>query len=146
MSPASGIAPDAPLEFRLLLGLLSPRGGGAETRELLARPPDWERVVRLAGRHKVLPHVYRALREGFRDSAPAEALQRLEDEAGANARRNLMLTGRLLKLLTLLAAAGVEAVPFKGPLLALSAYGDSSMRQFADLDLLVRPADVPRAR
>ena len=146
MSPASGISFDARPEFDLLVRLLSPQGGEERARELLGNGLDWERLAVLAGHHKVLPHVYVALGGRLRELVPAEALRRLEEEVGANARRNLMLSGRLLKLLALLAAAGVEAVPFKGPLLAVSAYGDSSMRQFVDLDLLVRPADVPRAR
>jgi hypothetical protein len=36
-------------------------------------------------------------------------------------------------------------VPFKGPALAVQAYGDLSLRQYDDLDLLIHEADVPRA-
>ncbi|MEK7856765.1 MAG: nucleotidyltransferase family protein, partial [Acidobacteriota bacterium] len=32
-----------------------------------------------------------------------------------------------------------QILPFKGPLLALQAYGDISMRRFGDLDVLVKP-------
>jgi hypothetical protein len=40
---------------------------------------------------------------------------------------------------------GIPILPHKGPLLALAAYGDLAMRQFADLDILIHPSDLPRA-
>src|SRR5690606_38660962 len=45
-----------------------------------------------------------------------------------------------------LARAGVAALPFKGPTLAAWLYGDPGLRPGADLDLLVAPGDVLRAR
>lgn len=146
MSPASGINFDAPPEFGLLLRLLSRREQPEEARGVFDRGVDWGRLVALALHHKVAAQLYAALGGELRGYVPAEALKQLEGQVRGNARRNLLLTSRLLKLLALLDAEGIRAVPFKGPLLALSAYGDSAMRQFSDLDLLVRPADVPRVR
>src|SRR5262249_22989147 len=40
----------------------------------------------------------------------------------------------------------IPAVPFKGPALAASAYGNLALREFADLDILLLERDVPRAR
>jgi hypothetical protein len=146
MSPASGIASNAPPEFALLLHLLSPREKAEGARAIINSGVDWGRLVRLAAHHKVLGQLYAALGGELRGHIPEEALKHLEVQVQGNARRNLLLTAKLLKLLALLDAEGIRAVPFKGPLLALSAYGDSAMRQFSDLDLLIRPADVPRAR
>jgi hypothetical protein len=146
MTPAAGITFEAPTEFALLLRLLSPQDKAGGAREVIYSGVDWERLVRLAVHHKVLAQLYAVLGSELRDYVPAEAFQHLEEQAHDNARRNLLLTAKLLKLLALFGAEGIRAVPFKGPLLALSAYGDSSMRQFGDLDLLVRPEDVPRAR
>lgn len=52
-----------------------------------------------------------------------------------------MLTGELL--VDLLEAHDISAIPFKGPTLALWAYGDITRREFGDLDILVRKRDVP---
>jgi hypothetical protein len=41
--------------------------------------------------------------------------------------------------------AGVRAIPFKGPVLAATAYGDLSLRAFNDLDVLVHPEDISTA-
>ena len=38
---------------------------------------------------------------------------------------------------------GVAAITFKGPVLAAMAYGSIELRQFSDLDILVRQADLP---
>jgi hypothetical protein len=45
-----------------------------------------------------------------------------------------------------LRARGVAAIPYKGPVLASQAYGDISLRQFEDLDVITRQADLLRAR
>jgi len=57
---------------------------------------------------------------------------------------NRHLTAELVRLTGLLKAAGIAAVAFKGPVLAAMAYGSIDMRQFVDLDILVRQTDLPR--
>jgi hypothetical protein len=58
-----------------------------------------------------------------------------------NAANNLRMTQELIRVLDLLADAGIEAMPFKGPALAVQAYGDLSMRSFCDLDILIHKED-----
>jgi hypothetical protein len=70
----------------------------------------------------------------------------LRDHFSANTRRNLILTGELLRLLNLFAAHGISAVPLRGPSLAALVYGDLALRQFGDLDILVHKHNVLRAK
>jgi hypothetical protein len=56
------------------------------------------------------------------------------------------MTGELFKILDLLAAHGIAAIPYKGPTLAALAYGNLAFREFVDLDLLLHEHDIPRAR
>ena len=49
---------------------------------------------------------------------------------------------QLAELLHLLAGNGLPAMPFKGPLLARTAYADPTLRPALDLDLMVHPDDV----
>ena len=56
------------------------------------------------------------------------------------------MTGELLHVLQLFEAEDILAVPFKGSVLAAVLYGDSALREFADLDILIRKPDVPKAR
>ena len=51
------------------------------------------------------------------------------------------MTFELLRILDILQQNAVSALPYKGPLLALIAYGDSTLRSFDDLDILVTDAD-----
>ena len=55
-----------------------------------------------------------------------------------NARRNLHLTGELFRILDCLDAHHIPAIPYKGPTLAEKVYGDLALRDFSDLDVLVR--------
>jgi hypothetical protein len=59
--------------------------------------------------------------------------------------RNLSLTAELFSVLDLFHSDDVPCIPYKGPVLAAIAYGDISLRQFADLDVIVPVSDVPRA-
>ncbi len=63
-----------------------------------------------------------------------------------NSARNLFLAGELLKILQFLQNNGISAVAFKGPLLAAMAYGNPALRQFYDLDVLVKEKDFPAAK
>ncbi len=55
------------------------------------------------------------------------------------------MTAELFRLLDLFAAQDIPTLVVKGPVLAMQAYGDPTMRSYSDLDLLVRQVDVRRA-
>lgn len=135
-------------EFELLLALaragLRPEDE-RRARELLAAGLDWERLLGLARRHGLLPLVAPHLLERFADSVPEPHLARLREDFRRNAAHNLLLTAELYAALDALAAEGVRALAYKGPALAVQAYGDLRLRSFVDLDVLVRPDDARRA-
>jgi hypothetical protein len=56
-----------------------------------------------------------------------------------------LLTGELARLLKSFNENGIKAVPYKGPALAVQLYGNLALRQFCDLDILVRESDVWKA-
>lgn len=113
---------------------------------LLQAGPDWEYVLRMALRHRVAPLVYRHLSDDRLEIVPEHILEQFRDRFDANRLRNLFLAGDLLKLLDELETHGISAIPYKGPVLAAFAYGDLALREFGDLDVLVRKKDVLRAR
>jgi hypothetical protein len=55
------------------------------------------------------------------------------------------LTEELCDVLTEFARQGVAALPYKGPVLGQTLYGDIALRQFNDLDILIKPDEVPQA-
>jgi len=115
-------------------------------RDLISSEIDWDYFFKLSRRHSLVPLAYVQLNRHASALLPAEVLQLLKRHYQENAARNLLLTAELCHLIKLFAASGIEAIPFKGPLLALFAYGDLSLRRFIDLDIMVRKADVLQAR
>jgi hypothetical protein len=113
--------------------------------EILSGPLDWKRVLDLVDHHRVVPQVYGAL-SALSCLVPAQPLDALRSRYQDNARKALWFTAELARILDHLESAGIKALPFKGPVLAQTLYGAVTERQFCDLDILIVPADVPKAR
>ena len=112
---------------------------------LVSRPLDWDVVMQLALRHKLVPLLYHSLAP-VADRVPPDFLEALAEQARAILQRNLLLTRELLRLLALLEEHAVPAAPFKGPMLASCVYGNLALRTFNDLDIIIHRSDVWRAR
>ncbi|MBV8054895.1 MAG: nucleotidyltransferase family protein [Deltaproteobacteria bacterium] len=106
---------------------------------------DWEVVMRAAPRQGVMPRVYHALIPALAWQLPASVRDRMRREVHGNAVRNCYLAAEMVRLCRLLEKHGVRALALKGPALALGVYGDLTLRQFTDLDLMVRQADLGTA-
>ena len=135
-------------EFDVLIACASPPGHPdliSRVRSSLAVPVDWNRLQALATYHRVQPLLYRRLAEHAADLIPNSLLTQIATGSRAFAARNLYLTGELITLVKAFTAAQIPVRPHTGPLLAQAAYGDLALRQFADLDLLVHPSDLPQA-
>ena len=146
---ASSVMSSLPLEIALVLACSRVRldaGRVAQVAALCRGPLDWDEVIAEARRHAVDPLLFRHLTALGAPAVPERVRERLARHAETNAVRNRLLTVELGKVLAVLDAHGVAAIPYKGPVLAASAYGDVSLRRFADLDVLVRRGDVLRAR
>ena len=126
----------------LLLACARTNGSPERIRSLTETRIDWNYFFLLARRHAVVPLVYRQLKDHV---APAD-LQQLKKHYVENSARNVVLTAELCRLIELFAESGIEAIPYKGPILSLFAYDDLALRRFVDLDVIVRKHDVPRAR
>ena len=107
---------------------------------------DWEYLFQLARRHSIVPLVYVQLERHASDLVPPQVLSKLKQHYVENSARNTVLTAELCRLISLFAAAGIEAIPYKGPVLALFAYGNIALRRFVDLDVIVKKSDVLKAR
>jgi hypothetical protein len=70
----------------------------------------------------------------------------LEKAFRASANHNLYLLGELLKIVEKLERERIAVIPLKGPVLAVTAFGDVSLRQFSDLDILIQERDISKAR
>lgn len=116
-----------------------------QIRRLLGLPLDWNFILSAAVEHGVAPLLLRSLSALSANAAPAAPLAALKDHVRAVSVRALVLTAELIHVLDVLLAAGIQAIPYKGPVLAAQAYGDVALRQFEDIDLVLRQRDVAAA-
>lgn len=113
--------------------------------DLAATPLDWDFLLTAASEHSVTPLVERQLRAVAPDVIPPVPMDRLKSAARANTVRCLVLSAELIRVLGAFRSEGVRAVPYKGPVLAVQAYGDVALREFGDLDFILQQADMPKA-
>ncbi|MEL7354852.1 MAG: nucleotidyltransferase family protein [Cyanobacteria bacterium J06560_5] len=107
---------------------------------------NWRLLLRMAQLHGMMPLLYKTLSSICPEAIPAPILTELKTFFTLNGLRNQALTKELCRLLDLLSSSNIPAIPFKGPILATTTYGSLSLRQFSDLDILIRPQDFVKAR
>ncbi len=113
---------------------------------LLREPLDWNYLLEISQWHGVLPLLYWNLKDSRAELVPPEYLKELRGRFQSNVARNILLTGELSRIVKLFTSEGVDVIPYKGPALAVAAYGHLSLRRFVDLDIMVRKRDVLRAK
>lgn len=155
-SPAArmpGVLADCiPLEGRVLLACaraqLTDRGR-ARLPALFAAPIDWERLNELGARHGLSQLLFfhlDSLPATDAKHVPAAQFTRLWSLYESARHRNAAMALELLRVIDLLEWNGIPALPYKGPALAEALYGDVGLRDFGDLDILLRHVDIARAR
>jgi len=120
---------------------------GAEALRRLAREvTDWQTLIELASRHALVPVIAQELALAASDVVPPAVLVELRTRSQQGVMRSLQLSGELVDAVHAMTAFGADPIPFKGPTLAVLVYGGLSLRQYEDLDILVRRQEVERAR
>ncbi|HLV87150.1 MAG TPA: nucleotidyltransferase family protein [Candidatus Sulfotelmatobacter sp.] len=132
-------------EWSFLLAACSSETTGKKTER--AWPHDrlrWELLFSVAERHGVLPLLFEALQQEP-DIVPVEWMQSLKLSYQANLHKSFLLSRELIRITQHLSDHNIESLPYKGLALAELLYGDIALRQAGDIDLLLRPEDLPRA-
>jgi hypothetical protein len=114
-------------------------------KALLDEEIDWVYLIRLMLAHGMLPLLYTGLRQVCPEAVHPSTMDQLRRQYEASTNRNAFMTEELITILELFETHGIVAAPFKGPALAAFAYADLSLRQFGDLDILVKKEDVFKA-
>jgi putative nucleotidyltransferase-like protein len=131
-------------EFEFLLACCKAEHNKSDLAEIPESPLNWKRVLQLANRHRVLPALSAML--DYASSVPDEIRSAFLAERQKHTLRSLRFCAELRGILLKLDGDGIEALAHKGPMLAQRLFGDAAMRQFGDLDFLIRSKDIPRAR
>ena len=111
---------------------------------LASAPIDWDYVIATAYAHGLLPLLNNHL--SSIDLVPAHVRSHLKRESVANSQSVLHLVGKQLRIHKLFKEHNIPVASFKGPLLAELAYGEMSLRQAGDIDLLIHRSDFAQAR
>lgn len=115
-------------------------------RSVLAEAQDWDYLFASAGIHGLIPLFHKHLHSAPPDLVPTSFRTRLKRESISNSQTVLHLVARQRKLYRVFKQNRVPVAIFKGSALAQSAYGDFSLRQAGDIDVLISRDDFHRAR
>ncbi len=133
------------LLFHCASSLFNP-GRDIDIEETLSREVDWQEFLSLVTRHRAVFPVFRCLSRLSSGQVPAAVLEKLRGIQLRTLTFNLQAARELVEVGQALEENGRPVIAYKGPLLAVEAYGDLAGRQFTDLDILVHPEDVGRVR
>lgn len=116
--------------------------------QLLGGSVDWSVIREFALQQGVLPQLFLRLKF-LQDNLDSniilgDQMAKLQELYLANAQRNLRLSRMLIRVINLLSVGGIECMPLKGPTMAVRLYGDTSLRHFSDLDILIQRKDFRR--
>ena len=117
-----------------------------EIKSLVNPDIDWDQLLQLSTEHRLTPLLYWQLNSVCPDLVPSGVMESLKTYFNDNARKNLLLTGGLINILKLFESHKIQAIPYKGPILALQAYGNLAFRQFGDIDILVKKLEVVKIK
>lgn len=112
--------------------------------ESLRQSVNWPALLELAEAHGVLGLAATRLRDCSEAAVPLKIAQELRERHRAQVLLTLRLTAEMFRLFDCLAAAGLEALVIKGPVLSARCYGDPAVRHYGDLDLIARDKDILR--
>lgn len=117
----------------------------ARIRQLSSYELDWRYLWQIADYHAVTPLLYWNLKTVCPELVPPDQLLYIQDFFHFNGQRNMIFARELIRLMQLFCDQNISIIPYKGLILAASAYGNLALRQMTDLDVLVRENDLGRA-
>ena len=107
---------------------------------------NWEEVGDLMKALGLGPYLYGHLDAGLRENLPPEFANTLREQALANSMLAIRRQSDLRKLAAEFQKAEIEWAAVKGIVLAHTCYSSVEMRPMSDVDLLIQPQALERAR
>lgn len=115
-------------------------------RELAHNITDWNGLLETAEKCRATPLLYDRLFKSEVTTIPAQVCDKLKRSVITNTARNARLVQALADAMEALSNAKVYALPYKGPVLAIQAYDNPSLRVYDDLDIIVHKGDFRKAK
>jgi hypothetical protein len=134
-----------PTEWLALLACATLRPSSDRLSTLIRDSFNWPLFLQSAEDHGLALLVAECVKNLDRSMVPPEALIKLQQSQRTHAVFALQLTAELFRVLERFAASRIDVLLTKGPALSVRCYGKPDMRQYGDIDLVVRDADIRRA-
>lgn len=142
---ALGAARQASVEFDLLCQVTRVKPDYDQLENTLRNDIDWTILSSLAAAHSVTVRLVQVLGKSDWVCVPAEAKQSLLAFVQLHKVHSLKLASELMRVSYELSQRGIRFATFKGPSLAVWLYGDLSLREFNDIDLIIDQDQVVNA-
>ncbi len=130
------------VEWPLLLECCAPHPNLERVHSYLAKQQEWGTLISLAEEHGVIAQLDAALRTARPQTIPQDIDRALHARHRAQLLFTLGMTAELFHLLEKFRSVRAETMVVKGPVLSVRAYGDPGLRQYVDLDFLLRARDL----
>jgi hypothetical protein len=105
--------------------------------QLMKRPPDWKLLFADAEEHRITPILYGNLKT-YSDIVPPHDLDNLRNRVLEIGKLNFARTAQLIKLVKVIQSQQLDVLCYKGMALAALAYRDVALREYTDIDVLIR--------
>lgn len=120
------------------------QGLGTDSATQRTAAHDWPGTLNAAGYHGLIGPIYSATSKS--PNIPEHISEDIQSAFLTQAAHNFQRIEALQSILYTFHESGIQVAVWKGPAVALLAYGHVALREFADLDLLVQHADLSDAR
>ena len=113
---------------------------------LLQKDIDWSYLLKQACQQGVFLFLYQNLIKYYPESIPKKIQPQLQAYCKIKTVRNLFLSRELCQILQIFENNNIKVIPFKGAVLAASAYQNLTKREFCDIDLIIKQEDFSRVQ
>ena len=117
-----------------------------EITQMIRNGLNWDYLMKMSSRHKLDSITYSNLNSIDSDYIDLKVMGKLKVLYNSNIRKNLLYLGELFTILEILKSENICAIPYKGPVLATTAYGNLGLREFVDIDIFVSKKDIIKTR
>lgn len=134
------------IENQLILHLSRENLSFDEINSLFENPVNWDYLIETSSIHCVLPLVFKNIENHFSDKIPQNIFSEIQSRHNDTVTYNFILSAQVIGLISALRENDLDILSYKGMTLAQLAYKDISLRQFGDIDVLIRKDDFPKVK
>ena len=113
----------------------------SEIAHLLKENLDWDYIFDNCLKHRVVPLLYQNIKQE-NCNIPLNIVSKFRDFEQKNTFHNIFITSKLAEVIENFQSAKIPVISFKGSTLAVSAYGNLTLRTFGDADILIEPENI----